>query len=67
MRMDWKLLWWRIRDAVRDCDAVQFPAQLQITKESVMEQYAHDFSLRAELRQHAERCKRFVDFSDKPR
>lgn len=55
MRMYWKLLGRRIGDAVRDCDTVQYPAQLQVTKENVMGKHAHAFSLRAEPSKHAAR------------
>ncbi len=48
MRMYWKVRRRRICDAVRDCDSVQHPAQLQVAKENIMGKHKHAFSLPAE-------------------
>lgn len=55
MRMNWKLRRRRIRDAVRDCDSIQHPAQLQVAKENIMGKHEHAFSLPAEPGQNMQR------------
>jgi len=55
MRMYWKVLGGRIRGAVRDCDSVQSPTQLQVTKENIMGKHEHAFSLPVEPGQNMHR------------
>lgn len=55
MRMYWKLRRRRIRHAVRDCDSVQHPAQLQVAKENIVRKHEHTFSLPLEPGQNMQR------------
>lgn len=55
MRMYWKLRRRRVRDAVRECDSVQHPVQVQVTKENIMVKHTHAFSLPTEPWQNIQR------------